>query len=86
MAKYIDHLVPINNICNQSCNFCSAEYRMEWNKPIPLKNIFKQKKIIIYKYQGESHYWIKNYLKFYILLENIKKIVLLNFKQMQFFC
>jgi len=42
MAKYIDHLVPINNICNQSCNFCSAEYRMEWNKPIPLKNIFKQ--------------------------------------------
>jgi len=42
MKKYIDHLVPINNICNQSCNFCSAEYRMIWNKPIPLKDIFKQ--------------------------------------------
>lgn len=40
--KYIDHLVPINNVCNQKCNFCSAEYRMEWNKPIPLKTIFKQ--------------------------------------------
>lgn len=39
--KYIDHLVPINNVCNQKCNFCSAEYRMKWNPPIPLKNIFK---------------------------------------------
>jgi MoaA/NifB/PqqE/SkfB family radical SAM enzyme len=42
IPKYIDHLVPINNVCNQSCNFCSAEYRMEWNKSIPLKDIFKQ--------------------------------------------
>lgn len=42
MKKYIDHLVPINNICNQKCVFCSAEYRMIWNKPIPLKDIFKQ--------------------------------------------
>jgi len=42
MKKYIDHLVPINNICNQKCVFCSAEYRMKWNKPIPLKDIFKQ--------------------------------------------
>ena len=42
MKKYIDYLVPINNVCNQSCNFCSAEYRMIWNKPIPLKSIFKQ--------------------------------------------
>jgi len=42
MKKYIDHLVPINNICNQKCNFCSAEYRMEWNKSIPIKDIFKQ--------------------------------------------
>lgn len=40
--KYIDHLVPINNVCNQKCNFCSAEYRMIWNKPIPIKDIFKQ--------------------------------------------
>ena len=40
--KYIDHLVPINNVCNQKCNFCSAEYRMIWNKPIPLKSIFSQ--------------------------------------------
>jgi MoaA/NifB/PqqE/SkfB family radical SAM enzyme len=42
MPKYIDHLVPINNVCNQSCNFCSAEYRMKSNKPIPLKDIFRQ--------------------------------------------
>lgn len=40
MSK-LDHLVPINNVCNQKCVFCSAEYRMQWNKPIPLKNIFK---------------------------------------------
>ncbi len=40
--KYIDHLVPINNVCNQACNFCSAEYRMKGNKPISLKTIFKQ--------------------------------------------
>lgn len=39
--SYIDHLVPINNVCNQKCNFCSAEYRMIWNKPIPLKTIFE---------------------------------------------
>lgn len=42
MKKYIDHLVPINNVCNQACNFCSAEYRMKTNKPIPLKTIFRQ--------------------------------------------
>ncbi len=42
MKKYIDHLVPINNVCNQACNFCSAEYRMKTNKSIPLKTIFKQ--------------------------------------------
>lgn len=35
-----DHLVPINNICQQKCNFCSAEYRMIGNKPIPLKHVF----------------------------------------------
>ncbi|MDD3145134.1 MAG: radical SAM protein [Candidatus Gracilibacteria bacterium] len=40
MSK-LDHLVPINNVCNQKCVFCSAEYRMQGNKPIPLKNIFK---------------------------------------------
>lgn len=40
--KYIDYLIPINNVCNQKCVFCSAEYRMEWNNPIPLKDIFKQ--------------------------------------------
>lgn len=42
MKNYIDHLVPINNVCNQTCNFCSAEYRMKTNKSIPLKDIFKQ--------------------------------------------
>lgn len=42
MKKYVDYLVPINNICNQKCIFCSSKYRMEWNKPIPLKEIFKQ--------------------------------------------
>jgi MoaA/NifB/PqqE/SkfB family radical SAM enzyme len=42
MKKYIDYLVPINNVCNQACNFCSAEYRMKTNKEIPLKEIFKQ--------------------------------------------
>ncbi len=42
MKLYVDHLVPINNVCNQKCVFCSAEYRMKWNKPIPLKDIFKQ--------------------------------------------
>lgn len=42
MKLYKDHLVPINNVCNQKCVFCSAEYRMQWNKPIPLKDIFKQ--------------------------------------------
>ena len=41
MKQYIDHLVPINNVCNQKCNFCSAEYRMKWNKPIPMKQIFQ---------------------------------------------
>jgi len=42
MWKYIDHLVPINNVCNQRCNFCSAADRMEWWTPIPLKQIFSQ--------------------------------------------
>lgn len=42
LEHQIDHLVPINNVCNQKCNFCSAEYRMIWNKAIPLKAIFKQ--------------------------------------------
>jgi len=37
-----DHLVPITNICNQKCNFCSAADRMEWGEPIPLKEIFSQ--------------------------------------------
>jgi MoaA/NifB/PqqE/SkfB family radical SAM enzyme len=40
--SYIDHLVPINNICNQKCNFCSAAERMEGNNEIPLKEIFSQ--------------------------------------------
>lgn len=38
----MDHLVPINNICQQKCNFCSAEFRMIWNTPIPLKQVFSQ--------------------------------------------
>lgn len=42
MKTYLDYLIPINNICNQKCVFCSAEYRMVWNKSIPLKEIFKQ--------------------------------------------
>ena len=37
----LDHLVPINNVCNQKCNFCSAEYRMIGNKPIPMKQILE---------------------------------------------
>lgn len=40
MSK-LDHLVPINNICNQKCNFCSAEDRMGLGEPIPLKQIFE---------------------------------------------
>lgn len=40
--SHLDHLVPINNICNQKCNFCSAAERMEWGETIPLKDIFKQ--------------------------------------------
>ena len=40
MSEHLDHLVPINNVCNQKCNFCSAEYRMQWNTPIPLAEIF----------------------------------------------
>lgn len=42
MSKLIDHLVPINNVCNQKCNFCSAADRMEEGTPIPLKQIFSQ--------------------------------------------
>jgi MoaA/NifB/PqqE/SkfB family radical SAM enzyme len=40
--KYKDHIICVNNVCNQKCIFCSAENRMEWNKLITLKDIFTQ--------------------------------------------
>ena len=37
----LDHLIPINNVCNQKCFFCSAADRMEWWEPIPMKDIMR---------------------------------------------
>jgi len=70
--SYIDHLVPINNVCNQKCNFCSAEYRMKWNKPIPMKFILQD---IMSKWDYIQISWWEPLLhpKLYDILYFVKK-------------